>query len=145
MDQKKYEFDEMQAQKRDRICRRMFSVLSWTVFLVAGLSVRPSLQVFAPMRWLVESQNLAITIVVIVLIFWLIAGVWLIKAGALVPFRENAAAHISMGLGGAAIGFLFTDAIYFAVALILAALGIRLVTAWRDRKAKAREREKESD
>jgi len=141
VDQKKHEFDEMQVQKRDRICRRMFSVLSWTVFLVAGLSVHPDMQVFAPMRWLTESQNLAVVIVVIVLAPWLISGIWLIKAGALVPFRENVVGRVSIGIGGMAVGMFFTGSIYLALALMLAALIIRLVKAWRDRKGKAREEE----
>jgi len=142
MDQKKHEFDEMQVQKRDRICRRMFSILSWSVLLTAGLSVHPSLQSDVLISWLAEPGNLAVAIVVIVLACWLITGICLIKAGALVPFRESAAVRISFGIGGLAVGLFLAGSLYFGVALILISAGIRFVKLVLDSKKKARKEEK---
>ena len=157
MNQKKHEhdemhkFDERQVQKRDKIGRQMFTISSWLILLIAGLSVRPELQWFAPIRWLTESANMAIVIGVLILVFWLIDIICLAKAGAWVPFRKDKVAYIvacvGCGLGGFLLSMLIPGTIYPAliVLLVLLLIGLVKIVNNKNRKTEIKEESEEKD
>jgi flagellar biosynthesis/type III secretory pathway M-ring protein FliF/YscJ len=138
-------FDEMQMQKRGRIGRKLFNILRWVLLLLGFFAISPFSQRFAPARWLAEPMNLARSIVVLFLVFWIIDEILLVRAGASEPLRKRKGALAVAAIFGILFSQFFPLRTIFPwshayVVVILAAIVIfTIYFAVRDvRKRKAK-------